>query len=73
MVAKQATPPMRLEMGSARNTPLTANHLGSSNVRGKTMKAFRSREKKTACLALPRAVKVDWPANWRDMNTKPKK
>ena len=51
MVAKQATPPIRLEMGSARNTPFTSNHLGSSSVRGNTMKALRSREKNTACLA----------------------
>ena len=51
MVTKEAVPPIRLEMGSAAKTPLTAGvkNRGSHSVRGMTMKAFLSSEKKIAC------------------------
>ena len=47
MVMKQARPPTALEIGSAQKTPATPMpSLGSRTVRGATMTALRSREKK---------------------------
>lgn len=40
---------------------------GKSSVRGTTIRTFRSREKKIARFAQPKAVKVDCPANWKAM------
>ena len=60
IVTKHASPPMALDMGSARNTPSTpAPSLGSNMVRGATITALRSREKKIAWREYPRAVKAD--------------
>ena len=52
MVVKQAMPPTKLEMGSARNTPVVPSPatVGSQMVSGMTMMAFRNSEKKIACL-----------------------
>ena len=49
---------MKLEMGSARNTPFTPrpNRWGRSSVRGVTMITLRNREKNTACLERPSAT-----------------
>ena len=74
MARKQARPPNTLEMGSARKTPSTPKpQEGRRIVSGTTMMALRSREKKMACLALPRAWKVLCPTNWKDIKAKPKK
>ena len=66
---------MKLEMGSARNTPVTPspNSRGSSSVRGTTMTTFRNREKNTACLDRPSATAADCPAIWKLIMKKPKK
>ena len=55
-----AEPPMKLDTGSAKNTPSVPKpkRLGSMRVRGMTMMTLRKIEKKTACLALPRATKT---------------
>ena len=52
IVPKQAIPPTKLEMGSARKTPVVPSPatVGSHRVSGMTMTALRSREKKMACL-----------------------
>ena len=51
---------MKLEMGSARNTPLVPrpNIVGSTSVNGITMMTLRSREKNMACLDFPSATKA---------------
>ena len=75
MVTKQAVPPIKLDTGSARNTPSVPRlaMVGSHNVRGITMITLRNKEKNTACLDLPSATKVDWPANCRAIIKMPKK
>ena len=52
MVVKHATPPITFDIGSAINTPFTPRPpiCGRISVRGTTMTAFRSSEKKMACL-----------------------
>ena len=57
MVTKQAVPPMKLDMGSARKTPFTEGDIqrGRSMVRGATITTFLRMEKKMAYLAFPRA------------------
>ena len=66
---------MRLEIGSAMNTPLTpsAPMRGSRRVSGTTMMILRKSEKNTACFALPSPTKVLCPVNWNAMKKKPKK
>lgn len=66
---------MKLEMGSARNTPLvpSPNIFGRSSVNGITMITLRSREKNIACLDFPNATKVDWAENCKGIIKKPKK
>ena len=74
MVRKLASPPTKLEMGSAMNTPFTPNpKRGSRMVSGTTMMIFRNSEKNTACFAFPRPTKVLCPVNWKAMKKKPKK
>ena len=72
---KQAVPPIKLDMGSARNTPLTPSPAicGSMRVSGMTIITFRKREKKTAFLDRPSDTKVDCPENCRDIMKNPKK
>ena len=67
MVIKQAVPPIKLDTGSARNTPLVPSPAmeGSNSVSGMTMITLRNKEKNTACRDLPSATNVDWPANCR--------
>ena len=50
MVTKQAVPPMKLEIGSARKTPVVPRPAisGRSKVSGITIITFLSREKKMA-------------------------
>ena len=57
MVIKQASPPIRFEIGSARNTPVTPIYgiTGSKNVSGTTMITFLNMEKKIACFDFPSA------------------
>ena len=57
MVKKQASPPIRFEIGSARNTPVTpiSGITGSKNVSGTTMMTFLNMEKKIACFYFPSA------------------
>lgn len=51
---------MALDMGSARKIPSTPKpSRGKRMVKGATITAFRSREKKIACLEYPSAVKDD--------------
>ncbi len=66
---------MKLEIGSARKTPVTPkpNIRGRIRVRGMTINAFRSREKNTACLERPNATAEDWPAICPAIMKKPKK
>ena len=67
-------PPIRFDIGSARNTPDTPKPMrGRIMVRGVTITALRRSEKKIACFEHPSAVKVDWPVNINAINTKPKK
>lgn len=75
MVIKQAQPPRRLDIGSAQNTPSVPRPAspGSRMVRGTTMIAFRSREKKVAYPDLPRATKTLCPVNCRAIKQNPKK
>lgn len=75
MVKKQAAPPIKLEIGSARKTPMVPkpNSFGRRRVKGTTIIALRSREKKMASLDFPRAIKVDCPENCRDIMKNPKK
>ena len=75
MVTKQASPPTRLEIGSAKKTPITprAGMFGSRTVSGTTMMILRKSEKKTACFDFPRETKADCPANWNDIMKKPMK
>ena len=75
IVTKQAVPPTKLDMGSARNTPFVPRLaiVGSHKVSGITIIAFRNKEKKTAWRYLPNAVKVDWPANCKAIIKIPKK
>lgn len=75
IVTKQAVPPIKLEIGSARKTPLTPSPAirGRSNVKGMTIITLRKSEKNTAFLERPSATKVDWPENCRDIIKKPKK
>ena len=75
MVIKQAPPPIKLEMGSAKKTPLTPREksLGSSKVRGMTINALRSKEKKMACLDLPNPTAAVCPDICSAIIKKPKK
>ena len=75
MVIKQAAPPIKLEMGSARKTPMTPRPAtwGRIKVSGTTMIIFRNREKKIACLAFPRDLNTLCPAIWKAIIKKPKK
>ena len=75
MVIKQAPPPIKFEMGSAKKTPLTPRFmkLGRINVSGITINALRSSEKKTACFDFPRDTAADCPAICRAIMKKPKK
>jgi len=74
-VTKQAVPPMKLEIGSARKTPFAPSPAtaGSHKVSGITITAFLSSEKKIACFAFPSPVNTLCPANCRDIKQKPKK
>lgn len=74
MVIKQASPPIKLETGSAINTPLAAGDImyGSRNVIGTTIITFLKSEKNTAFLDLPNAVNTDCPANWKLIIKNPK-
>ena len=68
MVRKLASPPMTLEIGSARKTPSVPKpRPGKNSVRGTTMRTFRSRARKIARFAQPKGLKVDCPANWKAM------
>ena len=74
MVTKHASPPIALEIGSAKNTPFTPKPIiGSKIVSGNTINAFRSREKNTAFFANPSAWNTDCPANCSDIRKNPKK
>ena len=75
IVTKQAMPPIKFEIGSAKNTPFTPRLAmwGRMRVSGTTITAFLSREKKIACLAFPRPVKTVCPENCRDIKQNPKK
>ena len=75
IVRKQASPPTKLEIGSARKTPSTPSpHIpGSSRVRGTTMNTFLSSEKKTAWRDLPTRYLRVWPLTWKAIMKKPKK
>ena len=75
MVIKQAPPPMKLEMGSAKKTPLTPKEksLGKIKVKGMTINALRSREKKIACLERPRPTAAVCPDICNAIIKKPKK
>lgn len=61
IVVKHASPPIKLDRGSAKNTPFTPILFipGSHNVSGITIIAFLNKEKKMACLDLPNATNVD--------------
>ena len=75
MVIKHAPPPKKLEMGSARKTPVTPqwNRCGKNSVSGMTMKTFRKSEKKMACFERPSPTAAVWPANCKAIMKKPKK
>src|SRR5690554_1028955 len=64
MVEKQAIPPINSEIGSDRNTPMlpSVQSLGKRITRGVTITTVLKVEKKIACLDLPKATKVVWPA-----------
>ena len=66
---------MKLEMGSARNTPVTPNPptWGSRRVRGTTMMILRRMEKKMACRDRPSPTNTDWAEICRAIMKKPKK
>jgi len=74
-VKKQADPPMKFDMGSAKKTPVEPSpyNWGNIMVKGITIMAFLSKEKKTACFDFPKATKTHWPANCKDIIKKPKK
>ena len=57
---------MKLDNGSARKTPSAPrpNRWGRIKVKGTTITIFRNSEKKTACLAKFKPVKVVWPQFW---------
>ena len=65
IVVKLAVPPIKLEIGSARKTPLTPMPAkwGRIRVSGTTMMIFRKREKKMECFDIPSPTKVDCPTN----------
>ena len=75
MVKKLAHPPIRLETGSAQNTPSTPSPpiRGRSTVRGTTMITLRKIEKKVALFAFPRATNTLCAVNCRAIKQKPKK
>ena len=66
---------MKLEMGSAMNTPLVPSPIncGSRTVSGVTIITFLKIEKKIARLDFPSATKMDCPANCSDIMKNPKK
>ena len=65
IVIKQADPPIKLEIGSAINTPaiFNPNNLGRISVSGITIMAFLNKEKNIACLDFPSPTNTDCPAN----------
>lgn len=63
MVIKHAAPPIRLDTGSARNTPRTPKNNGKINIKGITIIPLRNIEKNIDCFARPSAVNVDCPEN----------
>ena len=75
IVTKLASPPTKLDIGSAMNTPLTPSAAirGSRIVSGTTMIILRKREKNTACRDWPRPTNADCPENWNAIMKKPKK
>ena len=74
MVIKHAKPPIALEIGSAKNTPLTPNPtIGKTNTSGATINAFLKSEKNIAFFAKPRAWNAICPENWNDIKKNPKK
>ena len=70
IVIKQALPPSIFDTGSAMNTPFVPRWkaYGSRYVRGTTMIAFLSREKKIACFFLFSDLKVVWPIYCSSIN-----
>lgn len=75
IVQKQAIPPITLEIGSARKTPMTPRPpmCGRSIVNGTTMTTFLNIEKKIAFFAFPSEVNAHCPENCRAIMKKPKK
>ena len=75
MQMQLALPPIRFEIGSAQNTPITpiAGILARIRVSGITIITFLKMEKNTACFAFPSAMKVDCPANCNAMKINPRK
>ena len=61
MVIKQAAPPIKFEIGSARKTPFAfrPKQCGKIRISGTTITALRKMEKKIACFDFPSAVKTD--------------
>lgn len=64
---------MKLETGSAINTPFTPRFpiCGRIYISGITITTFLNNEKKTACFERQSAVNVDCPANWNDIIKNP--